>query len=213
MIKSNTEKQARFRKKEILKRRAGEIFRELQLGMWNLNRTITPEEIQQNLDSIIELPSDWTESDYERAWQNLHGFQNDLRFSQHLLENDVNDSRNVVNEFMITPDPGGLIKGQKDAVENTQALASHIISALKLSTCTDSDKAAALMEVVRFIGRTLANHNEIPSSKATAMCLATIGPEYERPKWFVEKLVETLGWQVGKDMAREVGKRLMKFKN
>jgi hypothetical protein len=81
MIKSNTEKQARFRKKEALKRRAGEIFRILQLGRWNLSDTSTPEEIQYNLDKIIDLPSDWTDKDYENAKLNLERFQDDFRFN------------------------------------------------------------------------------------------------------------------------------------
>jgi hypothetical protein len=213
MIKSNTEKQARFRKKEALKRRAGEIFRILQLGRWNLSDTSTPEEIQYNLDKIIDLPSDWTDKDYENAKLNLERFQDDFRFSKHLLENDVKAVRNINNEFMTTPDPDKFIKDERVAIENTRALAAHIISSLRLSNCSDSDKAAALMEAARFIGRVLANAKGVPQSKATTICLASIGPGFDRPKWFAEMLVETLGWQVGKDTAHEVGKRLMNFKN
>jgi hypothetical protein len=212
MIKSNTEKQARFRKKEALKRRADQIFRLLQLGQWNLSDTSTPQEIQYNLDKIIELPSDWTDKDFERAWLNLERFQDDFRFSKHLLENDVVAPRNTKNEFTTTPDPYKFIKDERVAVENTRALAAHIISALRLSCCSDSDKAAALMEVVRFVGRVLANGKEIPRSKAVTICLAAIGPGSNRPEWFAEMLSETLGWQVGEDIAHDVGKRLTKFK-
>lgn len=214
MIKSNNEKQARFRKKEALKHRADQIFRLLQLGQWNLSDTSTPQEIQYNLDKIIELPSDWTDKDFERARLNLEKYYIDYSFSKHLLENDVIEGRNTnEKEFFAAADPKEYIKEERLAVENARALAAHFISALRLSSCSDTDKAAALMEVMRFIGRALANSKELRRSKANTICLASIGPGYERPEWFVEMLVETLGWQLGKDTAREVGKRLARFDN
>lgn len=211
MVKSNNEKQARFRKKEALKRRAEQIFKEIQLGMLILSDTRTNQEIQFNLDKITDLPNDWTDEDYNRAYLNLERFRDDFRFSKQLLANDVQQTICTTEKFMTSPDPSKIIKEEKEAVAKTKELAFHIISALKLSSCSDSDKAAALMEAVRFLGRILIIDKEVPRSNATTICLASIGPGYERPEWFVESLTETLAWQIGKETAHEVGNKLQKF--
>jgi hypothetical protein len=211
---SNTEKQARFRKKEALKRRADQIFRQLILGPgdWKLK---LPGEIHSSLDTAIELPSGWTDEDYERAEQKLNQLYREQSLEQyenpHQLTNDISESRNV--EFMATPDPGKLIREEEVAIEKTRALAAHLISALKLSGCNDADQAAALMEVVRFVGRSIANSKKIPKSQATTMCLASIGPQYVRPDWFAENLSHTLAWNIGEDLANDIGQRLGKFNN
>jgi len=205
------EKQARFRKKEALKRRAEQIFKEIQLGMLILSDTRTNQEIQFNLDKIIDLPNDWTDEDYKRAWENLGKYGFDYSNSKNLLANDVRECRDTAKEFMAAPDPSRVLREEQEAIVKTKELAAHIISALKLSSCSDSDKAAALMEAARFLGRILINDKEVPRSKATTTCLAIIGPVYERPEWFVESLTDTLGWQLGKKTANEVGKKLQKF--
>ncbi len=40
------------------------------------------------------------------------------------------------------------------------------------------------------------------------MCLASIGPQFDRSEWFVEKLAEVIRQQIGESLAQEVGKRL-----
>jgi len=207
------EKQARFRKKEALKRRAEQVFKEIQLGLLILSDTRTNQEIQFNLDKITDLPNDWTDEDYNRAYTNLERYRDDFRFSKYLLENDVKECRNTSEEFMNAADPSRVLKEEQEAIANTKELAAHIVSGFKLSSCTDSDKAAALMEAARFLGRILINNKEVPRSNATTVCLASIGPGYERPDWFADSLVELLGWQLGKDLANKVGKKLVKFDN
>ena len=207
---SNTEKQARFRKKEALRRYADKIFREWQVRAWNLG-TRTPEEARVFLDKVADLPSGWTDDDYERAEYSINQFCLELYDNPHLLENDVKEGRNSWDEFKTTPDPSKFMKDEKAAVENSRILAAHIISALKLSSCSDSDQAAALMEVVRFVGRSLMNNPEVPKSQATTMCLASIGPQYVRPDWFADCLSKIIGWNLNKELARDVGERLEKF--
>ena len=51
---SNTEKQARFRKKEALRRYADKIFREWQVRAWNLG-TRTPEVARAFLDKVADF--------------------------------------------------------------------------------------------------------------------------------------------------------------
>ncbi len=61
---SNAEKQARFRKKEHLKRRANSIFQEWQFRP-DCFKSKTPENIKRSLDKAVDLPSGWTDKDYE----------------------------------------------------------------------------------------------------------------------------------------------------
>ena len=124
----------------------------------------------------------------------------------------MHESRNATEEFKHSPDPHKFNTDLVRAVENTNALASHIISALKLSGCNEVDQAAALMEAMRFVGRTLTNNREVPCSQATAMCLATISPIYARPNWFTKKLASTLSQQIHPDLLHEIGKYFLKNK-
>jgi hypothetical protein len=207
---SNTEKQARFRKKEALKRQADQIFRELLISQVGWPQK-TPEEIQFSLEKAIDLPSRWTDEDYEEAVRKLNQLYLERYDNPHLLENDISASRGGITEFMTTPDPSKLVRDEKIAIEKGHTLATHHISALKLSGCNDADQAAALMEAVRFVGRSLVGNNKIPKSNATAICLACLGPQYARPDWFAEKLTSILAWNIGKELATEIGQRLINF--
>ena len=100
----------------------------------------------------------------------------------------------------------------KKATFNMQKLSAHIISALELAEGQASDNAAAISEVMRYVGRTLLNEKNVPRSNATAMCLASICPQFERPEWLVEQLVQVLATQLDKELAHKLGKSLMEFK-
>jgi hypothetical protein len=203
---SNADKQTRFRKKEQLKRRANNIFREWQLKLSTCKwKSITPQDVQRSLDKVIDLPSGWTDKDYECAEKTLEQFHIDLSFAVDQLKNDVDAGW---NSLMTTSDPAKYISDNKAAIENARALAAHLISALKLSNCNDADQAAALMEALRFVGRSLVNNRDISCSHANTMCLASIGPQYNRPEWFAEQLANTLRWQIDKSLALQVGKLL-----
>lgn len=208
---SNAEKQDRFRKKELLKRHADNIFRqwEISIGRWKESRS--PEDVRHALDKATELPSGWTEEDYQHAEKKLGQYHLDLISSVDQIANDVDgDWASSSAEFMTTPDPKQFIADSKKAVEDARTLASHLISALKLSKCNDADQAAALMEAVRFVGRSLVSNREIRRSQATAMCLAGVGPQYDRPEWFAEQLADTIGQQMDKRIAHDVAKHLSK---
>ena len=208
---SNADKQDRFRKKEHLKRHADRIFREweVSIGRWRQSRT--PEEVRHAIDKAVELPSGWTEEDYQYALRKLGQCHLDLMSPVDQIANDVNgDWASSSIEFMTTSDPLKYIAENKAAIENARALATHLISALKLSNCNDADQAAALMEAVRFVGRSLVSNREIHRSQATAMCLASIGPQYDRPEWFAEQLADTIKPQIDISLAHEVGQHLTK---
>jgi len=210
MAITNKEKQERFRKKEELKKFANRIFRDWQIIGWR-NSSRTPEEVQKFLDLTVDLSSGWNKDDYNNAWKALQNFQLELYDNPHLLQNDVYMARDSVNDFRNTPNPKQYIADQKKALQNVKALSAHIIAAMDLAGGTVSDNAAALIDVVRFIGRSLVNETEVPKSNATAMCLASIGQQYERPDWFIEELTQAIGSQLGKEMTHRLGKNLMKF--
>jgi hypothetical protein len=207
---TNAEKQARFRKKEALKQYADKIFREWQIMSWNTSSR-TPVEVRTFLDKAVDLQSGWTDEDYENALRSIQNFYLELYDNPHLLDNDVKEGRNTWNEFKTTPDPRKFMYEEKANVENTRALAAHIISALKLTNCSDSDQAAALMEAIRFVGRSLLNNSTIYKSNAVTMCLASIGSQYARPEWFAESLAKIIAWNIGEDLACDVGEQLKNF--
>jgi len=210
---TNAEKQARHRKKEHLKRCADRIFNNWVCSPLRFRQCRrTEEEVRHLLSEAVKLPADWQEADYKFAEKKLGQCELDLRSSVDQIANDVNgDWASNIDKFKQTPDPAKFFADHKTAVENAGALASHIISALGLSNCNDADQAAALMEALRFVGRSLVSNREIHCSQATAQCLANIGPQYDRPDWFAEKLAEAISQNIDKKLAHEVGHHLSKL--
>lgn len=204
---SNAEKQARYRKKEQLRRQADQIVRKWQLEPWK-HHLKSLQEVHHLIEAAIKLPSGWTDEDYLNAEKRLYHVYSEIVSPVNQLSNDVHESRNAFNESITPSDLPKINSDLIKAVENTNALASHIISALKLSVCNEADQAAALMEAMRFVGRTLTNSRESSCSQATTMCLATIDRIYERPRWFAKKLADTLSQQIHPDILREIGKYL-----
>lgn len=209
MTISNAEKQSRFRKKEELKKRAEYIFREGQLAFQNPRAT--PQAIRQFLDEAINLPANWTDDDYNFACHKIEQYRLDLHSTPDPIANDVKDAKSSQEDFLTAPDPRKYLEDQKAAIRNTHALADHIMSALKLSSCSPGEQAAAIMEAVRMIGRSLANSRSIPQSSATTMCLASLEPHYARPEWFVDKLADTLRWRMSEELAHDFGQRLIEI--
>lgn len=200
---SNSEKQARYRKKEHLKRLANTLLRDSQLKPWQWGST-SPEDVQRLLDKAIELPPGWTDKDYEKSLQSLESLKGELWFASNKLKNDINAGWSS-QDFMTSTDPRKFIRDNKAAVEKARALVSHLISALELSECNNIGQAAALMEVVRYVGRSLASSVGVPRSQANTTCLLSVGPQYNRPDWFAQELANTIKCHVDSDVAHQVG--------
>ncbi len=212
MTLSNNEKQLRFRKKEELKQYAENIFNDWQI-LKGLDTSRTPKEVRTYLDSIINLHSGWTADDYNRAVKTLQNFHTEFYYGNpYLLKNDVENARNSIEEFITSSNPQQWLLDTKKATSNMQKLSAHIISALELAEGQASDNAAAILEVMRHVGRTLLNKKNVPKSNATAICLVSISSQYERPDWLVEQLVQVLTTQLGIELAHKLGKSLMEFK-
>jgi hypothetical protein len=207
---SNAEKQARYRRKEALKKYAQQMYREWEARAGfsaSLNRT----KVRSILEKAADLPSGWTDEDYEAATKTINQVILETYDNPHALSNDVQDGRDSWNKFKTTPDPLGFTKEMKAAIEKAQKLSAHLIAALELSNCSVSDQAAVIMEVMRFIGSSLISSRVVPRSDATAMCLASLGPQYEKPDWLIEDLARKLGWNFNKELANVLGKKLQEF--
>lgn len=209
---SNAGKQERFRKKELLKRYADRIFREWELSLSRHKIPVrTPQEVRHTLDKAVALPSGWTDEDYTYAEIKLKQYQTDLQWSVDQISKDVDGDWELHRlEWATTTDPVKFFADNKAEKKKVQDLASHIISALNLSNCNDAGQAAALMEAMRYVGRSLVSNRTIHNSQATTMCLASIGPQYDRPEWFAEKLAKTIGSQIDQRLSDEVGRHLRK---
>ena len=134
------------------------------------------EDIRKTPDEIADLKQNRTEKDYESALKAPESFQLELYDNPYSLENDVYKGRDSIENLRTTNDPKKLMAEQKKAAENMKNLSAYIISALNLAGGTSSDNAAAIVEVLRFVGHSLIKEAEIPRSKATAICLAVLGP-------------------------------------
>lgn len=208
---TNAEKQARFRKKEELQKFADRCFREAQLGAFQ-HGAKGPALLAQ-IKSLAELPSGWTDEDLERAVERIQQLWGDLVNPDHELSNDVHEGRGSMEEFARTPDPAKHMKDTQEAIENTQALAAHLISAVELTDLSNSERAAALMEAMRHVARSLANDRPLRKSNANTVCLATLPPHYQRPDWFPEALTRWLAFRLGDENAKaDLGKRLLNFR-
>jgi hypothetical protein len=205
---SNAEKQARFRKKEELKKFKDQVFKEWQLGMGFRPHQETPEEILALLNEAASLPSGWSEEDFERAWHRIGQLRFDFLSPQDDLMKDVMDGAGSFEEFARTNDPGKIHSDTKESISKTRALASHLISALELSALSNSERAAAVMEAVRHVGRATANSADISRSDAMIVCQASLPSYYDRPVWFLEFLTKWLSDRLGEELVHELGKRL-----
>jgi hypothetical protein len=211
---TNADKQARFRKKEQLKKDAERIFREWEISLHRWRQSRNPEDVRSILDKAVDLPANWTDEDYNHAAKQLGQHYLNLISSVDQIANDVDgnwESSSV--EFRTTSDPAKFITDNNAAKDKARALASHLISALKLSNCSGEDQAAALMEAVRHVGLSLVSNREVRSSDATSICLASVGPQYDRPNWFAKRLAQTISKNIDQGLAQQVGKHLSESKH
>lgn len=207
---NNAEKQARFRKKEELKKFADRCFKDAQIGAFH-HGAKGPALLAQ-LKSMADLPSGWTDEDLEHAIERIKQLRMDLINPDNDLDNDVYAARGSFEEFGRTPDPVKHRKETQKAIEDTRALAAHLISALELTGLSNGERAAALLEATRHVGRSLANERPLRRSNANTVCLSTLPPQYRRPDWFADSFAEWLAFRLGTEEAKEdIGKKIINF--
>lgn len=206
---SNAEKQARFRKKEQLNRHVGQVYRDCQFTATRPYLRGAFADLESQLREAATLPSGWTDDDLAQAYQRVRNIRGDVLGTGDPLGVDVSEGRNAHQEFRTTPNPRRWMAEIKKAERDTLALANHLVSALELSQLRNEDRAAALMEVVRHVGRALASSSSDGQSDAMAVCLAAVNPHYDRPDWFVDRLAHWLRFRVDDDTRKALGARLM----
>ena len=163
------------------------------------------------LEETASLPSGWKEEDFERAWHRTDQLRFDFVSPQDDLKMDVMDGAGLSEEFVSNPDPGKLFSDTDESISKTRALASHLISALELSALSNSERAAAVMEAIRHVGRATANSADMAKSYAMTICQASLPSHYGRPDWFLDSLAKWLANRLGKELVHELGKRLTNF--
>ncbi len=207
---SNAEKQARFRKKEQLNKHVSQVSRECQFIAGSkpyLGRTFG--DLDSRLREAANLPSGWTDEDLQRAYKRIQNIHGDVLGAVDLIAADVEAGRDSLESFITSSNPKRWLEGEKRAERDTIALAEHLVSALDLSQLPNEERAAALMEALRHVGRSLANSASIGQSDATAVCLTAVNPHYERPEWFVDRLATWLRLRVDEDTRKALGAGLM----
>ena len=208
---SNAEKQARFRKKEKLKNYKNQVFKKWQLDMPFQPRRETPDEILTLLEEAAYLPSGWNEEDFDRAWHRITQLRFDFMSKQDYLMKDVMDGADSFEEFASTSDPEKVFSDTNDSISKTRTLASHLISALDLSALSNSERAAAVMEAIRHVGRATASSADIKKSDSMMVCLTSLPSHYDRPDWFLDYLTKWLASRLDEELLHELGKRLADY--
>ena len=214
MTITNVEKQARFRKKEELKKFKDQVFKEWQLGMGFGSRQETPEKIHALLEKAATLPSGWTDRDIQKAWDRINKLRIEFMHPQDELKTDVQEGAGWRTEAMINATDEVLSRAISDARESLPKvinLSRHLISALELSALSNSGQAAAIMEAVRYVGRAAMSSGDMAKSHAMTVCHASLSINNDRPDWFMDSLVNWLANRLGRELVRELGKRLADY--
>lgn len=205
---SNAEKQARFRKKEELNKYVSQVYKECQFRASFPKLKTNPADLEAQLREAASLPSGWTDNDLELACKRVRHIYVDIQGTGDPIGDDVSGGRNFSQQFKITPNPQKLMAEYKKAERDTIALAGHLVSAMELSQLPNEERAAALMEAVRHVGRALANSSSDGQSDAMAVCLAAVNPHYDRPDWFIKRLAGWFHSRLDNDTKKALGTRL-----
>jgi hypothetical protein len=208
---TNVEKQARFRKKQKLKTFRDQVFKKLQLNMPFRRRRETPDKILALLEEAASLPSGWNEEDIDRALRRISQIYHEFDSPRDDLTMDLKDVEVDLEEFGSTPDPLKFFSDTNESISKTRTLASHLISALELSALSNSERAAAVMEAIRHVGRAATISGDMAKSDAMMVCQASLQSHYDRPDWFLDSLAKWLANRLGKELVHELGKRLVHF--
>jgi hypothetical protein len=210
MPMSNTQKQARFRKKEQLSKYVAEVAHECRFLAGSkiyLQRTLG--NLDQRLRKAAELPNGWTDEDLARAGVRVRNIYGDVLGAVDLLAGDVEAGRDSLDPFIDSSNPRKWLADKEKAERDTIALAEHLVSALELSRLSNEERAAALLETLRHMGRSLGNSASIGRSMATAVCLGSVNRHYERPDWFVAELETWLSRNLDEATRKSLGARLI----
>ncbi len=203
MALTNNEKQIRHKKLEALKKYGNEVLVQLFFMNDGINRPIekSNEEIKAEIDSIVNLPSGWTDEDYNLAIQKIRNMNITALSNPHLMNNDINGARSIFDSNF---DTWEVRKAEYKAAE----VVRNIKSTLKLSELKVTDQVAVIAEVMRFLGVELLNEKKVPVTFANATALSLIDQNYEKPDWTWQVLAQNLYVQNSKEKAEIIANEL-----
>ena len=203
MALTNNEKQIRHKKLEALKKYGNDVLVQLFFMNNGINRPRekSNEEIKAEIESIVNLPSGWTDEDYNLAIQKIRNMNVTALCNPHLMNNDINYRSRIFE-----PNISGF---EIRRVEYKAAeVVRNILSTLKLSELSKSDQIAAVAEVMRRLAVELLSEKSKPVTFANATALSLIDSNYEKPEWVNEILAQNLYIQNGKENAKKIAKAL-----
>jgi len=205
---SNAEKQARHRKKEELQRFAEQCFRDAQMGA--IRHGAKAPAMLAQIKQMADLPSGWSDNDLAQAVERIQQIRMDLINPDNDLDNDVHDALDSFNEWKKAP--AKVRVDTKKVIQETRNLASHLISAVELTNLGNGERAAALVEALRHVGRSLANERPLRRSDASTVCLATLPPQYRRPDWFADSFAKYIAFRLGTEEAKDdLGQKIIDY--
>lgn len=205
MALTNNEKQIRHKKLEELKKFGNEVLFRLILMNDGFNRNIdkSNEEIKAEIESLVNLPSGWTEEDFNSSVKKLNNMMNTTVDNPHLMNNDINSSRSIM-------DPNFNMMELRRAEYKAPEVVRNIKSTLKLSELNKSDQIAVVAEVMRQLAKELLDEKSIPKTFANATALSLIGHQYEKPEWTWNILARNLYTQNSKEYTDKLVAELQK---
>lgn len=205
MALTNNEKQIRHKKLEELKKFGNEVLLRLIFMNDGFNRTSerTNEEIKNEIENLVNLPSGWTDDDFNSAIRKLNNYMNDTVDNPHLMNNDI-ASGHPINE------PNFNMMNYKKIEYKAPEVVRNIKSTLKLSELNTSDQIAVISEVMRQLAKELLNENKIPKTFANATALSLIGHQYDKPEWTWNILARNLYTQNSKEYTDKLVTELQK---
>lgn len=205
MALTNNEKQIRHKKLEELKKFGNEVLFRLILMNDGFNRNIdkSNEELKAEIESLVNLPSGWTEEDFNSSVKKLNNMMNTTVDNPHLMNNDINSSRSIM-------DPNFNMMELRKAEYKAPEVVRNIKSTLKLSELNKSDQIAVVAEVMRQLAKELLDEKSIPKTFANATALSLIGHQYEKPEWTWNILARNLYTQNSKEYTDKLVTELQK---
>lgn len=203
MALTNNEKQIRHKKLEALKKYGNDVLVQLIFMNSGISRPIekSNEEIKSEIDSIVNLPTGWTDEDYDLAIQKIRNMNITALSNPHLMNNDINYRERIFEENFSGFEIRRIEYKAAEVVRNIQ-------STLKLSELKKTDQIAAVAEVMRRLAVELLSEKIKPKTFANATALSLIDQNYEKPDWVCEILAQNLYVQNGADKADEIAKAL-----
>lgn len=190
MALTNNEKQIRHKKLEDLKKCGNEVLMNVLFLNSGINRPIekSNEEIRNEIQSIVNLPSGWSEEDLHSAYRKLKTYVNESYDNPHLMNNDICAGHPIL-------DPNFKITDYKISKYKAPKVVHNIKSTLELSELNTSDQIAVVAEVMRQLAKKLLTENNVPETFSNATAISLIGPQYDKPKWTWRALARNLNTQ------------------